>query len=105
MAALGDGRRGPQAVLLAGGQGGRRGASGALVSMLVVPFVSQYGIVDLTDEGTVTGFRSEPVLPYWVNGGVYVFEQSVRELLPDKGDHEESTFPELARAQRLIAYK
>jgi NDP-sugar pyrophosphorylase family protein len=79
--------------------------SNAMVSMLVVPFVSQYGIVDLTDEGAVTGFRSEPVLPYWINGGVYVFEQSVRELLPDKGDHEESTFPELAEQQRLIAYK
>ena len=72
---------------------------------LMIPFVSQYGIVDLDDGGRVTGFRSEPVLPYWVNGGVYVLEQAMRAMLPDKGDHEESTFPELAQEGKLLAFK
>jgi NDP-sugar pyrophosphorylase family protein len=79
--------------------------AGALASMLTIPFVSQYGIVDLDDGGRVTGFRSEPVLPYWVNGGVYVLEQAVRAMLPDKGDHEASTFPELAQEGKLLAFK
>jgi NDP-sugar pyrophosphorylase family protein len=79
--------------------------AGAMVSMLVVPFVSPYGVVDLDDGGRVTGFRSEPVLPFWINGGVYVFEQAVRELLPDRGDHEEHTFPALAEQQKLVAFK
>ncbi|MGH2353046.1 MAG: nucleotidyltransferase family protein [Chloroflexota bacterium] len=79
--------------------------AGALASMLIIPFVSQYGIVDLTEDGRVTGFRSEPVLPYWVNGGVYVFEQAVHALLPDRGDHEESTFPHLAEQGKLLAFK
>jgi NDP-sugar pyrophosphorylase family protein len=84
----------------------------AMASLLVVPFVSQYGIVDLDETAEpgasaarVVGFRSEPVLPYWVNGGVYVLEPAVRELLPDRGDHEESTFPQLAREGTLLAYK
>lgn len=77
----------------------------ALVTDLVVPYVSQYGIVDLDDDGRVMGFRSEPQLPYWVNAGVYVMEQSVRELLPDRGDHEQYTFPKLAEQGKLIAYK
>jgi NDP-sugar pyrophosphorylase family protein len=77
----------------------------ALASMLIVPFASQYGIVDLDDDGRVTGFRAEPILPYWVNGGVYVLEEAVRPLLPDKGDHEASTFPELAQTGRLLAFK
>ncbi len=77
----------------------------AMVTDLVVPYVSQYGIVDLTEDGKVIGFRSEPRLPYWVNAGVYVMEQSVRELLPDKGDHEQYTFPKLAEEGRLLAYK
>ena len=68
----------------------------AMVTDLVVPYVSQYGIVDITDDDRVIGFRSEPRLPYWVNAGVYVMEQSVRELLPDNGDHEQHTFPALA---------
>ncbi len=79
--------------------------NGALVTDLVVPYVSQYGIVDVTDDGKVTGFRSEPRLPYWVNAGVYVMEQSIRELLPDKGDHEQHTFPKLAEDGKLLAYK
>lgn len=79
--------------------------AGALATDLVVPYKSQYGIVDLSAEDKVVGFRSEPVLPYWVNGGVYVLDQAVRELLPAKGDHEESTFPKLAREGKLLAYK
>jgi NDP-sugar pyrophosphorylase family protein len=45
------------------------------------------------------------VLPYWVNGGVYVLDQSVRSLLPDTGDHEASTFPNLARGGQLLGFK
>lgn len=78
---------------------------GAMVTDLVVPYVSQYGIVDITDDDKVVGFRSEPRLPYWVNGGFYVMEQAVRELLPDKGDHEQHTFPKLAEDGKLLAYK
>jgi len=77
----------------------------ARASMLVVPYVSQYGVVDLDAAGRVHGFRSEPVLPYWVNGGVYVLEPGVRALLPDRGDHEASTFPQLAQAGELLAFK
>lgn len=77
----------------------------AMASLLLVPFISQYGIVDLAEDGRIVGFRSEPVLPYWINGGVYVMSQGLRELLPDKGDHEERVFPELAQAGKLVAYK
>jgi NDP-sugar pyrophosphorylase family protein len=77
----------------------------ALATDLVVPYISQYGIVDVDDSGKVIGFRSEPRLPYWINAGVYVLEQSLRERFPDKGDHEETLFPELARQGKLLAYK
>ena len=77
----------------------------AMVTDLVVPYVSQYGIVDITEDDRVIGFRSEPRLPYWVNAGVYVMEQAVRPLLPDKGDHEAHTFPKLAEDGKLLVYK
>ena len=79
--------------------------AGAMATIMLTPFVSQYGIVDLADDGKVVGFRAEPVLPYWVNGGVYVLDQRIRGLLPDKGDHEASTFPRLAEQGKLLAYK
>ena len=77
----------------------------AMATILLVPFVSQYGIVDLAEDGKVIGFRSAPVLPYWVNGGVYVLDQRIRTLLPDRGDHEERTFPQLAEQGKLLAYQ
>jgi NDP-sugar pyrophosphorylase family protein len=73
--------------------------------VVVVPYVSQYGVVDPDAAGRVHGFRSEPVLPYWVNGGVYVLEPGADARLPDRGDHEASTFPQLARAGELLAFK
>jgi NDP-sugar pyrophosphorylase family protein len=76
-----------------------------MATILLVPFVSQYGIVDLAEDGKVVGFRSEPVLPYWVNGGVYVLDQAVRALLPDRGDHEDHTFPKLVADGKLVAFK
>ena len=79
--------------------------AGAIATDLVVPFVSPYGIVDLADDGRVVGFRAEPVLPYWINGGVYLLEQAIRDLLPDKGDHEVHTFPKLAAQGQLLAFK
>ncbi|MBI3974175.1 MAG: nucleotidyltransferase family protein [Chloroflexi bacterium] len=79
--------------------------AGAMATILLTPFVSQYGIVDLADDGRVIGFRSEPVLPYWINAGVYVMDRAIRELLPAKGDHEEHTFPRLAQEGKLLAYK
>ena len=80
-------------------------AQKAMVTDLVVPYISQYGIVDITEDDRVIGFRSEPRLPYWVNAGVYVMEQAVRPLLPDKGDHEVTTFPKLAEEGKLLVYK
>lgn len=44
-------------------------------------------------------------MPVWINAGVYLFEPEITPLLPVKGDHESSTFPELAKERRLSAYR
>src|SRR5439155_903895 len=53
----------------------------------------------------ITGFREAPRLPYWVNAGVYVLGEEALERLPVRGDHERSTFPELARDGRLGGFR
>lgn len=35
---------------------------------------------------------------------MYVFSAAFTELLPDLGDHERTTFPRLAREQRLAGF-
>lgn len=79
--------------------------NGPSVTLLSVPMVSPYGIVDMVDGGTVVGFREKVELPHWINGGVYVFDQEVFPEFPDLGDHEVETFPRLAAEGRIAAYQ
>ena len=79
--------------------------NGPAVTLLAVPMVSPYGIVDMDDGGTVVGFREKVDLPHWINGGVYVFDREVFAEFPDLGDHEVETFPRLAREGRIAALR
>jgi NDP-sugar pyrophosphorylase family protein len=79
--------------------------SGAAATIVVAQVRSPFGVVELDEDGTVTGFREAPVLEHWVNSGVYVLGEDVLELLPEKGDHEQSTFPQLAEERRLHAHR
>jgi len=80
-------------------------ASGALASVLLAPLVSPYGVADLDEQDRIRGFREKPVLPYWINAGVYVLDRACAAMLPDLGDHEDSTFPDLARRGLLYGYR
>lgn len=76
-----------------------------MATVLLTPLVSPYGIAEVSEDGHILSFREKPELPYWLNGGVYVLQRDVYDLLPDKGDHEDSTFPELARQRRFFAHQ
>lgn len=79
-------------------------SSGAAAAILVVPLRSPYGIVET--EGTrITGFREKPVLDHWINGGIYALGAEALEAFPEVGDHEDTTFPELAARGRLTALR
>ena len=80
-------------------------ASGALATIMLTRFLSPYGIVKVAKDNRVMGFAEKPQLPYWINAGVYIFSSQCSQYLPNKGDHEDSTFPELARKGRLNAFK
>ena len=75
-----------------------------MATILLTPYISQYGIVEV-DGRKVRQFTTNPVLPHWINGGVYVLDRSFEDHLPEIGDHEDSTFPELAAAGRLGAFQ
>ena len=79
-------------------------SSKALATLVTVPLVSQYGIVDIDNNGLVSGFREKPELPFWINAGIYVIEPSLVTSLPEIGDHETTTFPQLAQEGKLNAF-
>ena len=78
---------------------------GAAATIVVAQVNSPFGVVDVDDDGTVTGFREAPKLEQWVNSGVYVLGEDALARFPETGDHETSTFPELAAERRLRAYR
>lgn len=71
-------------------------------SILTVPLRSPYGILEL-EHSRVVAFREKPVLEHWINGGIYALSAEAMERFPDEGDHEDSTFPDLALRGRLSA--
>jgi NDP-sugar pyrophosphorylase family protein len=80
-------------------------ARGAVASVMLTPLRSPYGVVDRDEDGRITSFREKPVLPHWINAGIYVLSRSFFALLPDTGDHETETFPALASEGKLFGFE
>ena len=80
-------------------------ATGAAATLTVAQPPSQFGQVDLTDDDVVTGFHEVSRVPYWVNCGIYVLTEAALARFPEKGDHETTTFPELAGEGTLRAFR
>ena len=80
-------------------------AGGAAGTIVVAPMPSAFGVVELAEDDRVAAFREAPRLPHWVNAGLYVLGEEAIERLPERGDHEQTTFPELAAEGRLRAHR
>jgi NDP-sugar pyrophosphorylase family protein len=83
----------------------RHTAAGVDATIVVAPLESPFGVVELGDGDLVTAFREAPILNHWVNAGVYVLAPAAVARLPERGDHERTTFPELAAEGRLAAFR
>jgi NDP-sugar pyrophosphorylase family protein len=83
----------------------RHRESGAAATVTVTQPRSPFGVVELGGGDTVTGFSEGGSIPYWVSCGIYVLSPEALDRFPDRGDHESTTFPELASEGRLAAYR
>lgn len=66
---------------------------------------SPFGVVKLGAGDLVAGFDEGARAPWWVSCGVYVLGEQALARLPRRGDHESSTFPQLASEGTLAAYR
>ena len=75
-------------------------------SMLVVPYKSRFGVVKIDKLKMVRGFDEKPAFPdVWINGGVYLLNgRRAQKYLPEKGDVERETFPNLVQRGELLSY-
>jgi NDP-sugar pyrophosphorylase family protein len=78
---------------------------GPAATITVVAPQSPFGLVDVDEDDVVAGFREVATLPVWVNCGIYVFDDEALARLPERGDHETTTFPELAAERKLHAFR
>jgi len=83
----------------------RHREAGGLATVTVAQPKSQFGLVDVDDTDVVRGFQEAGRVPYWVNCGNYVLSPAAIERFPDRGDHESTTFPELAAEGVLHAFR
>ena len=75
-------------------------------SMLVVPYLSRFGVVKIDKLKVVRGFEEKPAFPdVWINGGVYLLNpRKIVRSLPEKGDIERETYPKLVTHGELLSY-
>jgi NDP-sugar pyrophosphorylase family protein len=83
----------------------RHRATGAAATIAVAQPPSPFGVVELTEDDVVTGFREAGRTLHWVNCGVYVLGREALDRFPERGDHETATFPGLATAGMLRAFR
>ncbi|MFE7595026.1 NDP-sugar synthase [Kitasatospora sp. NPDC057512] len=78
---------------------------GALATVALVPPRLPRGTVRCDALGRVAELAAPPPPACTVNGGVYAFEPGVIPLLPDQGDHANTTLPHLVRLRQLAGYR
>jgi NDP-sugar pyrophosphorylase family protein len=82
----------------------QHGENGAAATITVAQPKSPFGVVELAGD-RVTGFAEGGTIDCWVSCGVYVLGEDALERFPERGDHESTTFPELAAEGKLGAFR
>ena len=80
-------------------------AGDAAATMTVVRPELQFGVAELGDGGTVSGFEEKPRVDHWVNGGFFCFEPEVLEYLEEDCVLEREPLERLARDGNLRGYR
>jgi glucose-1-phosphate cytidylyltransferase len=78
---------------------------GKTATLTAVHPVSNFGILKLRDDSSVADFNEKPVLDDWINGGFFVFERGIFNLLEDNSVLEQDPLTSLAETGELMAYK
>lgn len=78
-------------------------ASDAVLTMVLVPYRSRFGVAEVGSDGFVRTFREKPRLPYWANTGIFVASPEFYQHLPDVGD-EDDALRRLSEDHRVGAF-
>ena len=76
-----------------------------IATLTTVNPVSQFGILDIDNEGTILKFREKPLLNQWINGGFFVFTRKIFDYIEDNDILEKHPFERLSQKRMISAYK
>jgi glucose-1-phosphate cytidylyltransferase len=57
---------------------------GKIATVTAVHPYSNFGLMDIADDGSVERFREKPLLRDWINGGFFVFNREIFDYLDDE---------------------
>lgn len=80
-------------------------AHGKTATVTSVHPISNFGLMDISDTGRVTGFREKPKLKEWVNGGFFVFGQAIFDYLDEDCTLERQPFESMSNAGQMMAFR
>jgi glucose-1-phosphate cytidylyltransferase len=78
--------------------------NGKMVTLTSVRLVSDFGIVDMDDNGIVRKFKEKPILDHWISGGYLVLNKDVLDYIGQDMD-ETDAFELLAADGKVQAFK
>lgn len=78
--------------------------NGKIVTLIAVPLISPFGIIEVNSENEVTNFKEKPKLSHWMNGGFYVMGREIFNYIKPNYDLEKETFGELAKEKQIVAF-
>ena len=74
-----------------------------MVSISLVPLISQFGIAVFDDDKKLSSFEEKPIIKdNWINAGIYCFSNKIFSYLPNQGSLEREIFPTLALENKII---
>jgi glucose-1-phosphate cytidylyltransferase len=76
-----------------------------IATVTAVHPTSRFGQLNIDNQSSVIDFSEKPMNEEWINGGFFVFEPEIFDLLTETCVLEKDVLPELARAGQLSAFK
>lgn len=67
--------------------------------------LSQFGVIEINEDGSISHFKEKPPLGHWVNGGFFVFNKEIFNYIDENCVLEKEPFERLSREGKLGAYK
>lgn len=78
--------------------------NGKIATLTAVHAINPFGIVEIKN-GSVISFKEKPVLPGYINGGFFVFNNKIFDYLDNTCTLEKNPLQELANENQLMAFE